>query len=155
MRSYSLDLREKIVAAYDQKLGSQRELAELFGVGKATVERIIRRRRETGSIEPKPHAGGRAARLDADGRERVRHILTADNDLTLAELAERIEADLGVRMSVSNLCRIVAALGLGRKKRHSTRPNATASESSTCATSTDVGRRGSKRGATSSSTSRE
>lgn len=155
MRSYSLDLREKIAAAYDQKLGSQRELADLFGVGKATVERIIRRRRETGSIEPKPHAGGRAARLDAAGRARVRQILEVDNDLTLAELAERLEAELGVRVSVSNLCRIVAALGLPRKKSRSTIRNATASESSTYATRTRVGSRTSKRGGTSSSTSRE
>jgi transposase len=154
MRSYSLDLREKIAAAYDQKVGSQRELADLFGVGKATVERIIRRRRETGSLAPKPRAGGRTSQLDAAGLDRVRQLIARDNDLTLAELGERLEAELGVRLSVSRLCRIVAALGLPLKKSRSTTRSATASASGASAASTRRGAGSSRRGATSSSTSR-
>jgi transposase len=35
MKPYSLDLRQKILRAYDHKLGSQRALAALFGVSHA------------------------------------------------------------------------------------------------------------------------
>jgi len=58
MTPYSLDLRQKIRPADDHQLGSQRALAALFGVSHAFLEQL-RRRRTTGAIAPRPHAGGR------------------------------------------------------------------------------------------------
>ena len=54
----SLDLRRRIIDAYDNGEGTQARLARRFKVGKATVERLVRLRRETGSVEPRPHGGG-------------------------------------------------------------------------------------------------
>jgi transposase len=65
MKVYSLDLRQKILRAYDQRLGSQRALAALFGVSQSCVEKLVRRRRTTRDIAPRPHAGGRRAICDA------------------------------------------------------------------------------------------
>jgi transposase len=48
MKPYSLDLGEKMLRAYDEKLGSQRGLAALFGVSRAFVEKLLQRRRTTG-----------------------------------------------------------------------------------------------------------
>ena len=42
MKAYSLDLRQKILRAYDQPLGSQRALAALFGVSQSFVEKLLR-----------------------------------------------------------------------------------------------------------------
>jgi transposase len=57
--AYSTDLREKIVRAYDEGLGSQRAVADLFGVSRSFVEKLLRRRRLTGEVAALPHGGGR------------------------------------------------------------------------------------------------
>ena len=48
--AYSTDLREKIVRAYDDGHRSQRAVAELFGVSRSFVEKLLRRRRPTGEV---------------------------------------------------------------------------------------------------------
>jgi transposase len=46
--AYSVDLRERVVAAFDRTGMSDQEAAALFKVGEATVRRWKRLRRETG-----------------------------------------------------------------------------------------------------------
>ncbi len=127
MKPYSLDLREKIAAAYDRGEGWQPELARRFDVSLSFVEKLLRRRRQTGSLAAKPHTGGYAPRLDADGRDALRRMLAEDNDLTLEELREQVRRRLGVTLSSSHLCRVVQTLDLPMKKRRSTRRSATPS----------------------------
>ena len=62
MRPYSNDLRHRIVEAYESGEYTQDEVAELFGVCTATIRNLLRRKRETGSPDALPHAGGRAPR---------------------------------------------------------------------------------------------
>ncbi|MEO1378563.1 MAG: IS630 family transposase, partial [Cyanobacteria bacterium J06635_10] len=52
-KAYSLDLRQKIVDAYDRGGISQRGLAKHFGVAKSFIEKLLKQHRETGSIAPK------------------------------------------------------------------------------------------------------
>ncbi len=59
----SVDLRQRILAAYDAKEGSQRQLAERFKVSLSFIRDLRRQHRETGSVQPKPHAGGAVAKL--------------------------------------------------------------------------------------------
>jgi putative transposase len=127
MKPYSLDFREKIAAAYDRGEGSQSELADRFDVSLSFIEKLLRRRRQTGSLEAKPHTGGYAPRLDAAGREALGRMLVENNDLTLDELREAVQQQLGVTLSSSHLCRIVQTLDLPMKKRRSTPRNATRS----------------------------
>ncbi|MFY0539472.1 DUF977 family protein [Nannocystis pusilla] len=54
----STDLRIRIVEARAQERLTYEQLAERFGVGRATVDRVLRLARETGSVEPRPHGGG-------------------------------------------------------------------------------------------------
>src|SRR5947208_3321840 len=57
----SNDLRERIIAAWQSRqYGSWEQIADTFRVGRATVDRLIRRFRMTGSVDPAPHGGGRA-----------------------------------------------------------------------------------------------
>ena len=51
-RAYSLDLRERVVAAVENGGLSQRRAAVQFGVGISTVITWVRRLRETGSVAP-------------------------------------------------------------------------------------------------------
>jgi transposase len=120
MKAYSLDLRQKILRAYDQRLGSQRAIATLFGVSQSFIEKLLRRRRATGDISPRPHAGGRRAICDATASGHVRRLVQEHPDATLAELAAQLETQHGLRVSVPTMGRMVLALQLPRKKSRST-----------------------------------
>jgi transposase len=130
MKAYSLDLRQKILRAYDQRLGSQRAIAALFGVSQSFVEKLLRRRRTSGAIEPRPHAGGRRALCDEAALAVIRRLVHEQPDATLAELCERLLAQRGLRVSVPTMGRLVIALRLPRKKSRSTPANRTRSASS-------------------------
>jgi transposase len=113
MRAYSTDLRERIVSAVERRKGSLRELAALFLMSLSTIVRLLRRHRASGSVLPKPHAGGRGPRFDAEACQRLRVLVAAQPDATLAELRER----LGIPCGLSTLCRTLQRLGLSRKKK--------------------------------------
>jgi transposase len=130
MKAYSFDLRQKILRAWDQRLGSQRAIATLFGVSQSFVEKLLRQRRATGDISPRPHAGGRRAICDATALAHVRRLVQEHSDATLAELSAQLEAQHGLRVSVPTLGRIVLSLKLPRKKSRSTPMSATPTESS-------------------------
>jgi len=125
MKPYSLDLREKVLRAYDEHRGSQRTLAALFGVSRAFVETLVQRRRTTGLMAPKPHAGGRKPSDDQAALAVVRQVLHEQADATLVELCARLGHQRGLWMSVSTMSRLLRRLGLPRKKRRSTRLNGT------------------------------
>ena len=59
MQAYSNDLRQRVVAAYDAHEGTQEQVAARFAVSTSWVRKLLRQRRTTGSIEPRPHGGGR------------------------------------------------------------------------------------------------
>jgi transposase-like protein len=56
--AYSVDLRERVVAAFDRTGMTEKEVAALFKIGEATVRRWKRLKRETGVLERKPGGGG-------------------------------------------------------------------------------------------------
>ena len=130
MKAYSLDLRQKILRAYDQRLGSQRAIAALFGVSQSFVEKLLRRRRTTGDIAPRPHAGGRRALYDEAALAVVRRLVHEQPDAPLAECCERLFAQRGLPVSVPTMGRLVSTLKLPRKKSRSTPANGTPSASS-------------------------
>ena len=62
MRPYSLDLRERILAAVDHHDGSIRWIAQIFRVSTSFFVRLLPRRRAADTVAPKPHRGGRPRR---------------------------------------------------------------------------------------------
>jgi transposase len=130
MKAYSLDLRQKILRACDQRLGSQRASATLFGVSQSLVEKLLQRRRTTGDMTPRPHAGGRRATCNEAALAHVRRLVQAQSEATLAELCEQLYAQQGLRVSVPTMGRIVLHLELPRKKRRSTPASGTRHASS-------------------------
>lgn len=113
MRAYSPDLRERILAAVERGKGSLRDLADLFLVSLSSIVRLLRRYRASGSLLPKPHAGGPCPLLDAAACERLHALVREQPDATLAEL----QARLGIPCSLSTICRALQRLGLSRKKK--------------------------------------
>jgi transposase len=122
MDAYSMDLRERVAAACDSGMLSQPEIAEQYEVSVSFITRLLRRRRETGSLAPRPHTGGAAPILNERDRERIAAHIRQQPDITLAELCSRVSG----RVSDSTMSRLLIAMQLTRKKRRCTRTNETA-----------------------------
>ena len=68
-RPYSMDLRERVVAAVEQEGLSRRQAAARYGVGVSTAILLVRRFRETGSVAPGKMGGHRPKKLSGPWRE--------------------------------------------------------------------------------------
>ncbi len=122
MKAYSMDLRERVVSDCDARNGTRVQIAARFSVSVSWVRDLMKRRRDTGSIAPKPHGGGRAPAFDEAAAGRLREAVRADNDATLTELAEAA----GDSRAPSAVYRALARADLTRKKSRGGRPSRTA-----------------------------
>lgn len=110
---YSLDLRQRVIAACDERRMKRREIAKLYNVGESTMYEWLKLRGETNSLAPKPHTGGRPSELDV---ALLDELVEAENDRTLAEYATAYAGRTGRRYSISHLCRGLKQARLRRKK---------------------------------------
>lgn len=114
MQPYGMDLRRRIIAACEQ---GQRvvDIMERFSVSRSTVDRYWRRYQDQGHCRPGRHGGYRRSGLEGhDGR--LRQWIEVQPDLTLEELCERCQSELGVTIAKSALHQRLAKLGLTFKK---------------------------------------
>ena len=120
-KAYSLDLRQKIVDAYDRGDISQRRLAKQFGVATSFVEKLLKQRRESGSIAPKVRVEQTPSKLSGQHRAILAELVECNNDATLAELRELLHERTGVSVSITTLHTTLQKMGLTLKKRRFTR----------------------------------
>jgi transposase len=123
-------LRSRIVATYESGEHSLEEVAALFAVSLASVKNFVRRKRETGSADALPHAGGQPPSLPEQQTGFVRATIRENNDLTLRELRQRLQQKYRKGVSLPTLSRVLQRLGLSRKKSRSTPVSAIRTESS-------------------------
>ncbi|SDR44441.1 Transposase [Rhizobiales bacterium GAS113] len=112
-RPYSLDLRERVVAAVASG-ESCRKVAEVYKVSVASVVKWSQRFRATGSAAAK-RMGGNQPRSLAGEREWLLGRLAAAPDLTLRALVLEL-GDRGVVTSYGSVWRIVHDAGISFKK---------------------------------------
>ena len=112
----SVDLRQRILTAYEANEGSQRQLAKRFKVSLSFIRDLMRHYRETGTVEPKPHGGGATAKLSQEQLSIVESLVKAQPDALLVELCERVAQQTGVAVSVATMQRAVCKLRLSVKK---------------------------------------
>jgi transposase len=124
--AYGNELRQKLLDATDLHQFSQGRLAEIFGVSLSWVKRVIQRRRETGSSQLLPFAGGKRPKLSQQQCEQVRQYVLADTDTTWREVQHWLETTYTLRLSLPTLSRLLTKLDLPRKKSHYTRRSVTA-----------------------------
>ena len=114
-RPYSLDLRERVVAAVEKGGVSRRHAAAQFGVGISTVVNWVRRFRETRSAAPGKMGGHKPKSISGEHRAWLLK-RTKEKDFTLrglvAELAER-----GLKVDYRTVWSFVHAEKLSFKKR--------------------------------------
>ncbi len=112
-RAYSLDLRERVVAAVAAG-GSCRAVAKMFQVSVASVVKWSQRFRATGSAAAKP-LGRQQPRSLAPHRAWLLARLEASPDVTLRGLVVEL-GERGVVTSYGSVWRIVHDAGLSFKK---------------------------------------
>jgi transposase len=116
MNPFSLDLRQRIVAAYEAGEGSIRAVADQFAVSARTVERYLRRWRTAGTLRPRARRNGPRRRLRAHELRVVMQLLREKNDRTDAEFAAALAVRTGVRISARTMNRTWRRLDVTRKK---------------------------------------
>lgn len=115
MADTSVDLRRRIVDAYlSGRTKSYKATAEMFGVGVATVNRLLRRKRETGDVLPKPRGGNNPRRVDLDWLEA--HALE-NPDARIIDRIAAWEEHSGRRASVGAMWGALHAIGWTHKKK--------------------------------------
>lgn len=119
MKPYSMDLRERVLRACDAGAGT-RAVAGRFAVSESWARRLKQRRRDDGRTAPTSPRDRRVPELAAHA-DRIRELIAATPDLTLAEL----RAKLGVAVAPGTLWAAAAGLGLTVKKESTGRPRGT------------------------------
>jgi transposase len=113
MEPIPVRVRERIIALYDE--GEQTsEIAERMGYCPAAVRRVKQYLRERGTLEPMNQHLGRKGKFDEPVRSRLRELVAARPDATLAELRDALGPL--VSTSTSSVDRWLAKLGLSLKK---------------------------------------
>ncbi|WP_019505925.1 helix-turn-helix domain-containing protein [Pleurocapsa sp. PCC 7319] len=113
---YSIDLRQRVINAYEGKEGSQRQIAERFQVSHSFVKKLIYRYRATGTLEPKSHGGGALPIIKQSELKQIEELVNEQPDALLRELCERWEARNGIKVSISTMHRRLEKLKLTTKK---------------------------------------
>jgi transposase len=117
MKPYSRDFRRKIVETKQKTQDSNQQIAVRFQVSYSFVRRLLKRYESTGSVEPNPHGGGKALKLNSQQIDVVTQLVEEDNDATLQQLCDRTEEKTGLKVSVPTMCRLLQRLELTRKKK--------------------------------------
>lgn len=119
MAAYSLDLRKRVLRAWDNGMGAE-SVAAKYEVSRAWVDRLVQRRRETGSIEPRKQTKFRRRTLSDQQEERLMALITARPDATLMELREA----LPTAAALSTIWRAIDRWGVTVKKNGTRRRTA-------------------------------
>ena len=120
MGVYSIDLRTRVLADWDAGMKAE-EVAAKYRVSRAWVHRLVQRRRETGEIGPRQQTKFRARTLQAAQEDRLRALVTAQPDRTLAELRDA----LPTAASLTTIWRALGRLQLTVKKNGTRRRTTT------------------------------
>jgi transposase len=114
-RTLSLDLRERILACYDEGESTREEVAERFRVSLGMVKKLIQQRRHIGDISARHHRAGRKPVILESHRDQMSKLLAETPDMTLEELRIAVELDC----TIQAIHIVLGKMGLTFKKRHS------------------------------------
>lgn len=117
MKAYSLDLRQRVVAAYEKGKSSLAEVAEQFNVGPTFVKKMLRQKREQGSVAPLAHGGGRQPSLSEKEHRWLRQRVKEQPDISLVELQEQLAATARLTVSIPTIHRSLRGSKLSHKKK--------------------------------------
>ena len=114
MKAYSLDLRERIVAALRRGM-SKAQAARTFGVGATSVKRYVSLAQQGRSLEP-GKAPGKESKLGESGMRLLEEDLHERPTVTYENRAQLLHRLVGIEVSKATVCRAIRPLGYTRKK---------------------------------------
>ena len=112
MKPTSIDLRKRVVAARTKDGQSMGQIAERFRLPKGTVQNILERYRDAGTVEPKPQNAGRKPGISGSSLRKLERNVLRCPDATLGELRD----SCGLSVSVVTVHNTLKKLGFTRKK---------------------------------------
>ena len=122
VRAYSVDLRERVVAAV-QSGRSVAEVARLFGVSRRSIGRY-RRQATTGDLTPR-HPPGHRRHIPVEHEDQLLAQLRAHDTATLERHCALWAKTTGVRVSATTMYRTSKRLGWTWKKKRWWPPSGT------------------------------
>ena len=106
------EARKLILEAYDKGV-SAKELIKCFSVNTCSIDRLLKRRNETGSYEAQTNLCGKKPKLSDADHQHILSLLEKQPDITYLEIIEAL--DLPVIMDT--VWRFLQKAGYRRKKK--------------------------------------
>jgi transposase len=116
MKPLSIDLRKRIVQAYDAKEGTKLQIAQRFAVSVSTVKKLINQRDRLGTIEPQYQNVGRKPAFNKEQLQQLDELVEHRCDITLHEIQRHFAGV--VNCSHQAIANALERLGWGYKKKH-------------------------------------
>ena len=91
-KAYSIDLRKRVLAAYDSGKYSLKRVAEQFQVTTRWIQQLRQRRELEGSIAPHPQNQGRKAAFTGANLQQLNDFVKKRPDATLEEIKEHFSS---------------------------------------------------------------
>ena len=115
-KPYSLDLRERVVAAVEEDGLSRNQAAARFGVAVSTAIHWVRRHRETGSVAPSKIGGYKLKTLRGEHADWL-IARCREKDFTISQLVEELLIARGLKVDRHTVWDFLHAEGLSFKKK--------------------------------------
>ncbi len=115
MKAYSIDLRKRVLAAYDSGRYSLNRIAEQFQVTTRWIQKLRRQRTRDGSIAPRPQNQGRKPAFRDKQLQELDDFVKKHSDATLEEIREYFAGS--VNCSIVAVHNALKRLGWRYKKK--------------------------------------
>ena len=123
-KSYSQDLRDRVIDAVESQGMSRRAAAKRFGIGESSAVKWLQRLRDEGARAARRVGGNRRPVVDPH-RDLIEAALAAKPDSTLQDLCDRLLAERGVAADTSMMSRFLRRAQITFKKRRLSRASRT------------------------------
>ena len=114
-KAISIDLRQRVLD-YVLSGHSARAAARYYSVSESFAIKLVRRWKETGSIEPSPMGYGPGKGKLAPYTDYLIGQVTAYPDITMNDLAALLQRDHNIEVAPASLSRLLRRKGLRYKK---------------------------------------
>lgn len=114
MKTYPIELRERVLQVVDQNQMTREEIARMFDISTFWIRKLLRQRKLTGSIEPLPRTQGRNPAFVGDMLNELDELVKCQCDITLAEIKKHFAGR--VNCSLQAIANNLRRLGWGYKK---------------------------------------
>ena len=115
MNTLSIDLRKRIVSAYDRGEGTRQQIALRYNVSLGMVKKLLHQRRHTGDLAPRHYNSGAKPKITVQHQKKLKRMVRKNPDMTLNELRDAIN----VSCTPQAIHYALARIGLSLKKRRS------------------------------------